>query len=865
MNLLEVDPERLKSVLGADDEIGLSSQQAARNLKEFGPNVYSGKLKKPFRFFKRVFSDAIFWIFVLISLYVAIAYPDADITASLFVTVCGYLIFTVGVSLYVDKVLDKVKSFSQVKSRVKRDGKFCPLDSSRVVPGDTLFLERGEIIPCDGIIMKKRYLKVLEANVTGKCEAVIKRDYHEVCEQKHPYFDCILFAGTVVLSGSATVLVCNTGKNLFDSVNSNVKRSQGQMPAVHSVAKRLGKYLSLIWIPACFLIFAVGVLAGKNIFDMFYYALVPVIAAMPESVRLLSELCVAMQVSSLMKRGVILKNYAAIDKLSSVNCISVHSDSFMLEKNPVVGSYLVDDCPYQFSDRPKYSRELLEYMMVCCTKTSPTWNRRAVDPAIINACRSLGLKQKRSEKALGVFTRYDYDPKIGFSAVLCSRNNSCRFIVKGSPESVIPRCGYLKKERETVFINETQKLRLMDTARGIAVGGEYVTALAVLDVSDALAKEFPACLQNMTFLGFVGVYTPVRAAAAEAVNRCVKDGIDVLLITSDSKHSGFGLAKGLGMIGPGDKQFAMDDAEYNKVDRGLFIADLDKYKVFCGLDPANQRDLVRLRNSSGDVTASVTDSLDSSIAQSEADVSFAYAGSKSICVRHNADVLLSERGFEGVYGSVKAAGAIRKNIESMLVYSVFIQALIAVLTFFSLGFFGTTVVSPCALILFGLCLGECAVLSIAAQPPVQGGACLKRKSYLLCGGVAACCAVLCSLATLIAYRTVFYYTSIHGLSQSCAAICLFASAFFVRFSLKASTVKPAFNLWDGVGSAVGIAAIIFLVVIMPSVNNNIKAIPDLVTVIIALVCALCGAALSALVGVFAFKQDRTGKNKIERS
>jgi FtsH-binding integral membrane protein len=156
------------------------------------------------------------------------------------------------------------------------------------------------------------------------------------------------------------------------------------------------------------------------------------------------------------------------------------------------------------------------------------------------------------------------------------------------------------------------------------------------------------------------------------------------------------------------------------------------------------------------------------------------------------------------------------------------------------------------------------VLSIAGNKQSHNKLPFQKRDFLTGGAVAVCSAVLCALAALVAYRTVCYYTSLPRLGQSCAVMSLFSSAFFVRFALKPSFIKDGVNIWDGIGFAVSVLSAIFLVYVLPCLTGNFDAIPDLVTVIIALVCAFCGVGLCSLVGVFAFKQMRTGNNKIER-
>lgn len=848
MNLLKVDPQKLRQVLGSSEELGLSAEQARLNLKEFGPNTYSGQIKRPFGVLKRVFGDVMLLLFVALSIAMIEMNSSTEAVCALVLTLVGTLLFTVGGSFYVEWVLQRVRQSVNVKCRVKRGGKLIYVDSQQIVPGDTLYLERGEVIPCDGIIMRKRTLKVLEANVTGKCEAVIKREYRDVVEESLPYFDCILFAGTVVLAGSATVLVCNTGKNIFDAKNANVLRSQGQMPQVHQIAKFFGKQLSLLWIPVSFLIFAVGTLFRQPLFDMFYYALALMVAVLPDGIRLLSELGLAFQVWHLMKKGCLVKNYAAMDRLYDVNCVSVHSDRFFLRQRPVVGTYLVDDCPYSFERQPRYAKEMLEMALVCSEPEEKLRREHAeqgVEYAIADACRCFNLRYKRSSKNMGVFVRRNQVSTDGYRAVFCMKNQRYRFIIRGTPQSVLARCTHIKKGNEAVFLNESAKLRLLDTARSMAVNDEYVLAVAVVDSTRPPEDDVPQCLKNMIFVGFFGVHTPVRSNAAMGVNQCLKNGVKVLLFTDTTAERSYGLAKSLDILSEGDAPYALDEQRYQQLDRGLFLADLDRYKVFCSLDPGQQRDVVRFHNENGDVTASLTNSISGSIAQSEADVSFAFQGTATVCVRHNADVLLEKEGFEGVSHCLRSIRAICYNSFAMMRYATFIHVTVALIALLGLLVFQRPILPSSVLIAYGLFVGVMSCLAIVSSLPRDRVLTEKenlKRPELSQLALPLLSAFTTALVTCLSYSVVYYYTSLASLSVSAGTVCLFVSSLFLRPSLyaKGSVLKlhKEFSFSGVICTLSSLLVLLFMVLGLPALTHSLEAIPDLITVIIALAFSL---------------------------
>jgi len=101
-------------------------------------------------------------------------------------------------------------------------------------------------MPCDGVILKRKTLRVLESHVTGCNEPVLKRTREEALSIGCPYFECILFSGTVIITGFAEVFVCNTGKNIFDPTNELVKKQNGEDVKILKKARNVSKQLSLL-------------------------------------------------------------------------------------------------------------------------------------------------------------------------------------------------------------------------------------------------------------------------------------------------------------------------------------------------------------------------------------------------------------------------------------------------------------------------------------------------------------------------------------------------------------------------------------------------------------------------------------------
>jgi len=689
MNLLEVGLEKLRSVLGTDLERGLTSEQVLRNRKEFGENILFEKKNTVLDLLKKIFGDILMVLFLLAGVFDYLETKNRLSLIAVTTVIFLYASFVVATHVFVLRAQKRVELFSKSKYRVRRSGRIHSVAKSELVPGDILLLEKGDVMPCDGIILKQSALKILEASVTGRRVPVFKRTHEEVeAEQSGlPYFECILFAGSVVLHGSAKVFICNTGKNIFDNENFIISRQNGTVPKVYEIAMELKKQISLLWVIACFFLFAWGVFRGQNVFSIFHYVTAIVIAAFPDSMEHLCDLSIAHMTLKLFDSGVVLRNAGAVDRLCDVNEIFINSGSYLFYDHPVASYFYLGDTFFEYRGNRKKAVSLLENLLLA--QDSKEFYQGKEDEwhgerAIMAAAASIGLQKRRLDRLYVHVNHYDYDPKYGFSCSLCMRDEKYRLIIRGEPNSVLSACSEIWKDGKSVPFNETTRTALRADARHLAGLCEKVVSVAVLSVSFPSTGDQRTLCRSMTYLGAFGLSTTVSAEAANAVSICRKSGISTHLLTDDYPETAAALAKSVSIISDGDFQYAMTYPQYEKMDRGIFIADLDHYKVYCGFEAEEKQSLVKYHKDNGNLTLSLTGNLYDTLPQLESDVSVVHAGEARNSVRLNADILVKEKRFELVPLCINWARIFYRSIVHIMQFVLLIQISLGMCVFISL-------------------------------------------------------------------------------------------------------------------------------------------------------------------------------------
>jgi P-type Mg2+ transporter len=192
---------------------GLSSAEARARLARYGRNEL---LERPAHSalvqFLRRFRNPLVLILIV-----------ASVISALTGELASFIIIVVMVLLSV--ILDflqeyragqaalKLRQTVEIQARVSRDGATMDVPTKQVVPGDVVSLAAGSLVPADGRLLEVRDLFVNQALLTGESFPVQKRPEQPADRQAEPSGATdALFMGTSVVSGTARLVVCRTGR-----------------------------------------------------------------------------------------------------------------------------------------------------------------------------------------------------------------------------------------------------------------------------------------------------------------------------------------------------------------------------------------------------------------------------------------------------------------------------------------------------------------------------------------------------------------------------------------------------------------------------------------------------------------------------
>ncbi len=179
---------------------GLTSQEAQRLLKKFGPNEIfkSEKIK-----FWSIFWEEIREPMILLLLVVGFFYSlwgKLEDALTIFVVITLLVLAEVFNEFRAKKAISSLEKMAALKTKVLRDSQITLINSEEIVPGDILILSSGTKIAADAKLIKALDIEIDESALTVESNPVLKKQGDEI------------YAGTIVVKGEGEAKTIKTGK-----------------------------------------------------------------------------------------------------------------------------------------------------------------------------------------------------------------------------------------------------------------------------------------------------------------------------------------------------------------------------------------------------------------------------------------------------------------------------------------------------------------------------------------------------------------------------------------------------------------------------------------------------------------------------
>ena len=657
--------------LNSDLSSGLSSSQAAQRKQQYGENrLREKKNKSNLRRFIDQFKDVMILILIAaaaVSFVIACIEGDPE---GFFEPVLILLIVVLNAIMGVmqeskaEKALDALKNLSAPHARVLRDGKEAVIDASELVPGDIIRLEAGDFIPADARLVQSASLKSEESALTGE-SVPSEKDAEAVIPEDAPLGDRtnMVFSGCSVTYGTATAVVTATGMNTEMGKIANLLEAEeeGMTPLQKKLAQ-LGKYLGILALAACAIIFVVGILSGIPAMEIFMTAVSLAVSAIPEGLPAIVTIVLSIGVQRMVSKNAIVRRLPAVETLGSASIICSDKTGTLTQNRMTLVKAWLDgmDSPEDISsDNSKEIRQLLQYGTLCCDGSVVFENgeeQHIGDPtetAIVLAAHKNGMPKEELNRTYPRLAEIPFDSDRKRMSTVNQINGKYIVIVKGAFDVMASRC---------VSGNLEAAQRITEQLSASAL---RVLAVAYKEIDRVPAAPTPEELENgLTFLGLVGMIDPPRPEAKKAVGVCRQAGIRPVMITGDHVVTATAIARELGIFQDGDR--AVTGTELDAMSEAELDAQVDHISVYARVSPENKIRIVKAWQRKDQIVAMTGDGVNDAPALKAADIGCAMGITGTDVAKGAADITLTDDNFATIVDAVREGRGIYANIKKVV-------------------------------------------------------------------------------------------------------------------------------------------------------------------------------------------------------
>jgi len=663
--------DELIKALNSDSEHGLSEDSAEALLEKHGENALREKKKKGFfgRFLDQ-FKDVMILILIIAAIVsfavICVEKNWGEIFEPILILAIVVLNAVLGVlqESKAEKALEALKKMSSQHAKIIRGGVEKIIDARELVPGDIILLEAGDFVPADARLLKSASLKSEESALTG--ESVPSEKFaDDNVDENAPLGDRhnMVFSGCSISYGSAVAIVTATGMNTEMGKIASLINNEGssQTPLQQKLAQ-LGKYLGIVALAACGVIFVVGLISKMEILHIFMTSVSLAVSAIPEGLPAIVTIVLSIGVQRMVKKNALIRRLPAVETLGGASVICSDKTGTLTQNRMTLTKAYADldkNIELISCENGENVRTLLSYATLCSNGSvifDGDEEKHIGDPtetAIVLACHKNGMSKDSLNKDFPRLAEipFDSDRKLMSTANLINGKNVV--IVKGAFDVMATRC--IKGEVENARLVNDEMSR--NALRVLAIGYKIVDSVP----ENPTPEEFE---NGLTFMGLVGMIDPPRPEAKDAVTVCRGAGIKAVMITGDHIVTASAIARELGILNDGE--LSITGAELDAMTDDELDTKVENISVYARVSPENKIRIVKAWQRKGRVVAMTGDGVNDAPALKAADIGCAMGITGTDVAKGAADMTLTDDNFATIVDAVKEGRGIYANIKKVV-------------------------------------------------------------------------------------------------------------------------------------------------------------------------------------------------------
>lgn len=598
---------------------GLSETDARARFAYYGPNTIEEKHRSAVLKFLSYFWGPIAWMIEIAAILSAVVHHTEDLVIILIL-----LLFNAIVGFWQEyqagNAIAQLKKNLALKARVLRDGQWQSIDASQLVPGDTVKIRLGDVVPADIALLDGDYLSIDQSALTGESLPVDKRTGD------------LIYSSSIAKQGEMTGIVTATGAYTYFGKTAKLVGSAKTVSHFQKAVMNIGDYLIFISLTLVVVLVLVGFERHLPIMELVQFALILTVASIPVALPAVLSVTMAVGAIKLAKLKAIVSRLESIEELAGMDILCSDKTGTLTQNKLTLGKAVT----LNGTDE--------QGIILNAALASDTENPDAIDSAI--------LQNLNDEKLLRPFQQQHFVPfdpvQKRTEATIKSVEGHPFKVSKGAPQVVLDLCNPDISMRE----------QAEQTVNEFALKG--YRALGV-------AKTDPA--GRWIFLGILSLFDPPREDAASTIQEAKDHGVDIKMVTGDN----IAIAKQIaGELGLGQNILLAEQIIKAK-DKEDIIHNVaqcaERADGFAQVFPEHKYWLVKDLQANNHLIGMTGDGVNDAPALKQADVGIAVSGATD-AARAAADLVLTGNGLGVITHAIEEARRIFERMNAYAIYRI---------------------------------------------------------------------------------------------------------------------------------------------------------------------------------------------------
>ncbi len=642
----DVSVEKALSLLAAS-EAGLTDSEANARLSKYGHNELPKERRvQPVVIFLNQFKNFLILLLIFaagISLFLKEFLEAAAISSIILLSVLlGFVQeFRAG------RAIEALEKMSAPTARAVRDGREVRIAARKLVPGDIILLEAGDIVPADSRVIETVSLQIDEAALTG--ESMSSSKVTTVFRPDTPITDQenMAFMGTVVTYGKGRAVVTSTGMATeFGRIASSIQETKEVQTPLQAKFEQMARQIGIAIIVMVFFVFIGGLLQGKlSVAKMFIFALSLVVATVPSALPAIVTISLALGAKALAAKNMIIKKLPAAESLGAVTIICSDKTGTITKNQMTVTRLYADGRVIRVSGSgyepkgnfylegkefsPKNVELLLRIGFLC--NNAKLYNADGQwqvigDPTeggLIVLARKGGLSEERLHEDYALVQELPFDSERKMMSVVCRLKGTRETFayVKGAPDIMLSNCDRALINGKVQKLTAKERERILETNDLFAKEALRVLGFAYRELPPLRQYNIDSAESGLVFVGLVGMIDPPREEVRAAVAQCHEAGIKVMVITGDHALTAMAVAKQIGLFSEGD--VVLSGEEVDRMSEYDLSKVIGRVRIIARALPIQKSKVVDALKRNGHVVAMTGDGVNDAPALKKADIGIA--------------------------------------------------------------------------------------------------------------------------------------------------------------------------------------------------------------------------------------------------